>query len=105
MSLQQGEVAEAFAGIGALFLAGAVPETVRQAVTLTRQGGAERVAVLSSHGPEVEIEFGPESARAMAESTLTSQVINPAASAWACNRGTSLRPFGQRAFPGFHTGT
>ncbi|MGW0518678.1 NAD(P)H-binding protein [Crossiella sp. NPDC003009] len=56
-----GEVPAAFAGIKRMFLAGAVPETVRQAVTLARQGGVQRIAVLSSHGPDVEIEFEPES--------------------------------------------
>ncbi|CAL9573203.1 hypothetical protein SUDANB95_04838 [Actinosynnema sp. ALI-1.44] len=55
------ETPAAFTGIDRMFLAGAVPETVRQAVTLARRGGVERIAVLSSHGPEVEIEFGPES--------------------------------------------
>lgn len=56
-----GQTPAAFAGIKRMFLAGAVPETVRQAVTLARQGGVERIAVLSPCGPEAEIEFEPES--------------------------------------------
>lgn len=55
-----GETPEAFAGVDRMFLAGAVPATVREAVTLARRGGVRRIAVLSSHGPEVEIEFEPE---------------------------------------------
>jgi len=53
--------ASAFEGIERLFLAGAVPETVREAVTLARRGGVQRIVVLSSHGPDVEIEFTPDS--------------------------------------------
>ncbi|MGO1053364.1 NAD(P)H-binding protein [Crossiella sp. CA198] len=56
-----GEVPAAFAGIERMFLAGALPGTVREAVTLARQGGVQRIAVLSSHGPDFEIEFEPES--------------------------------------------
>ncbi|WP_221491047.1 NAD(P)H-binding protein [Crossiella cryophila] len=56
-----GETPAAFAGIERLFLAGALPATVREAVTLARAGGVARIAVLSSHGPDMEIEFEPES--------------------------------------------
>lgn len=54
------ESAAAFAGIRRLFLSGAVPETAHQLVALAREGGAERIVVLSSHGPEFEIQYEPE---------------------------------------------
>ncbi|MBF8184406.1 NAD(P)H-binding protein [Nonomuraea sp. K274] len=54
------ESAAAFAGIRRLFLAGAVPETAYELVTLAREGGADRIVVLSSHGPEFEIQYEPE---------------------------------------------
>ncbi|MDA8369425.1 MAG: NAD(P)H-binding protein [Nocardiopsaceae bacterium] len=55
------ETPAAFDGVERLFLAGAVPQTVRQAVTLARQAGVQHIVVLSSHGPDVEIEFEPDS--------------------------------------------
>ncbi|GAA5040585.1 uncharacterized protein YbjT (DUF2867 family) [Thermocatellispora tengchongensis] len=54
------ESAAAFAGIRRLFLSGAVPGTAYELVTLARQGGAEHIVVLSSHGPEFEIQYEPE---------------------------------------------
>ncbi|WP_184074886.1 NAD(P)H-binding protein [Nocardiopsis mwathae] len=52
---------EAFVGIDRMFLAGAVPETAHSLVSLARRGGVRRIAVLSSHGPEFEIQWEPES--------------------------------------------
>ncbi|MFJ3928209.1 NAD(P)H-binding protein [Streptomyces sp. NPDC090022] len=54
------ECARAFDGAGRLFLAGAHPSTVEDALTLAREGGATRVVVLSSHGPEYEAAYPPE---------------------------------------------
>ncbi|WP_405982768.1 NAD(P)H-binding protein [Streptomyces sp. NBC_00158] len=54
------ECAHAFAGVGAAFLAGALPSTVRDALALLRDAGAGRVVVLSSHGPEYEAANPPE---------------------------------------------
>lgn len=50
----------AFTGVRRLFLAGAVPETAYELVSSAREGGAERIVVLSSHGPEFEVRYEPE---------------------------------------------
>lgn len=55
------QFSDAFDDIDRMWLAGATPETVRQAVTLARHGGVQRIVLLSSHGPEVELEFPPDS--------------------------------------------
>lgn len=44
----------AFAAIDRMFLAGAAPKTVQQAVTIARRSGAQRIVVLSPCGPEIE---------------------------------------------------
>lgn len=44
----------------AMFLAGATPQTVRPLVTAAVAAGVRRVVVLSSHGPEFEIEHPPQ---------------------------------------------
>ncbi|WP_053202871.1 SDR family oxidoreductase [Jiangella muralis] len=54
------ECAEAFDGVDGVFLAGAVPATVGDALALTRAAGAGRLVVLSSHGPEYEESYPPE---------------------------------------------
>lgn len=54
------ECARAFDGAGAVFLAGARPSTVRDALALARKAGAGKVVVLSSHGPEYEEANPPE---------------------------------------------
>lgn len=54
------ETPEVFAGITAVFLAGADPATVYEALSLARAGGATQVVTLSSHGPEVEVALLPE---------------------------------------------
>lgn len=56
-----GPASAVFEGIDRMFLASAVPETVHEVVTLARRGGARRIVLLSSHGPEVEIGFTPDS--------------------------------------------
>ncbi|NYF18034.1 uncharacterized protein YbjT (DUF2867 family) [Microbacterium sp. AK009] len=66
VELVDGDVAQpegaapAFEGISALLLAGASPATVHRALELAAAGGAGRVVVLSSHGPDVEVAFPPE---------------------------------------------
>ncbi|MFB6821311.1 SDR family oxidoreductase [Streptomyces virginiae] len=54
------ECARAFDGVEAVFLAGARPSTVRDALVLARKGGTEKIVVLSSHGPEHEAANPPE---------------------------------------------
>lgn len=54
------DAAHAFRNIRRLFLSGAVPETAYELVTMAREGGAERIVTLSSHGPEFEIQCEPE---------------------------------------------
>ncbi|MGZ9928399.1 NAD(P)H-binding protein [Streptomyces sp. NC-S4] len=54
------EQAGAFAGTDTLFLAGAVPDTVREVLGLARAAGTRRVVTLSSHGPEYEEAYPPE---------------------------------------------
>ncbi|OEJ35387.1 SDR family oxidoreductase [Streptomyces subrutilus] len=54
------ECAQAFDDVGAVFLAGAHPSTVQEALSLARNAGAGRVVVLSSHGPEYEEAYPPE---------------------------------------------
>ncbi|NUW29956.1 NAD(P)H-binding protein [Nonomuraea sp. SMC257] len=54
------ECAEAFDGVGGIFLAGAQPSTVRDALTLALAAGVRRIVVLSSHGPEYEEAYPPE---------------------------------------------
>ncbi|MFJ9369936.1 hypothetical protein ACIRRA_36730 [Nocardia sp. NPDC101769] len=50
----------AFDGIDRLFLAGAAPDTVDDAVRQAVAGGVGHIVVLSSHGPEFEINLPPE---------------------------------------------
>ncbi|NXY97208.1 NAD(P)H-binding protein [Streptomyces sp. BR123] len=54
------EYAEAFEGVDAVFLAGAVPETVEEVLDTARTAGVRRIVVLSSHGPEYELAHPPE---------------------------------------------
>lgn len=54
------ETPGAFEAIAAMFLAGADPTTVYEALSLARSGGAAKVVTLSSHGPEVEVALPPE---------------------------------------------
>ncbi|MFF5207204.1 SDR family oxidoreductase [Streptosporangium sp. NPDC000396] len=54
------ECAEAFTGVDGIFLAGAQPSTVQDALALARAAGVRRIVVLSSHGPEYEEAYPPE---------------------------------------------
>jgi len=54
------EHAEVFAGVDGVFLAGAVPMTVRDVLEVARFAGVRRIVVLSSHGPEYEEAYPPE---------------------------------------------
>ncbi|MFF4426402.1 NAD(P)H-binding protein [Streptomyces sp. NPDC001549] len=54
------EPAGAFDGTDTLFLAGAVPATVRDVLGLARAAGTRRIVTLSSHGPEHEQAYPPE---------------------------------------------
>ncbi|GIJ51396.1 nucleotide-diphosphate-sugar epimerase [Virgisporangium aliadipatigenens] len=49
-----------FAGVDAMFLAGAHPATVEATLALARDAGVRRVVLLSSHGPEYEQWNPPE---------------------------------------------
>ncbi len=85
-----GEHAEVFDGVRAVFLAGAVPETVREALALI----TGRVVVLSSHGPEYEEAYPPETwfwlaiERAVEASGLEWTHIRPSAVMGAVIEGT-----------------
>lgn len=54
------ECARAFDRVEAVFLAGALPSTVEDALTLARNASAGKVVLLSSHGPEYEEAYPPE---------------------------------------------
>ncbi|MEV5103769.1 NAD(P)H-binding protein [Streptomyces massasporeus] len=49
-----------FDGVQAVFLAGAHPSTVQEVLILARNAGVERVVLLSSHGPEYEEAYPPD---------------------------------------------
>jgi uncharacterized protein YbjT (DUF2867 family) len=49
-----------FENIDAVFLAGAIPETVYEAVNMAKEAGVKKIVTLSSHGPEIEIQFTPD---------------------------------------------
>ncbi|GAA2262475.1 NAD(P)H-binding protein [Streptomyces amakusaensis] len=54
------ECARAFDGVEAVFLAGARPSTVQDALALARNAAARKIVLLSSHGPEYEETNPPE---------------------------------------------
>ncbi|GGZ60761.1 hypothetical protein GCM10010387_63050 [Streptomyces inusitatus] len=54
------ECGRAFDGVEAVFLAGAHPATVQDALTLARNAAARKIVLLSSHGPEYEEANPPE---------------------------------------------
>ncbi|MBN6057264.1 NAD(P)H-binding protein [Nonomuraea sp. RK-328] len=54
------ECAGAFDAVEAVFLAGAHPATVQDALGLARDAGARKIVLLSSHGPEYEEANPPE---------------------------------------------
>lgn len=51
---------EVFVGVATVFLAGAVPATVADALRAAREAGVRSIVVLSSHGPEYEQDHPPE---------------------------------------------
>lgn len=55
-----GETPNAFDNIKRLFLAGASPATISACLELAKKAGVERIVVLSSHGPEYEVNYPPE---------------------------------------------
>ncbi|WP_454197284.1 NAD(P)H-binding protein [Nocardia sp. Marseille-Q1738] len=54
------DCAAALHGVEAMFLAGAIPSTVKDVLGLAKAAGLRRIALLSSHGPEYEQEYPPE---------------------------------------------
>ncbi|MFG2285925.1 SDR family oxidoreductase [Streptomyces sp. NPDC048595] len=50
----------AFDGVEAVFLAGAHPSTVQQALALARAAAVGKIVLLSSHGPEYEEAYPPD---------------------------------------------
>lgn len=54
------EAAPALAGVSRIFLAGAEPGTINQVLDAACAAGVDRIVVLSSHGPEYEQAFPPE---------------------------------------------
>lgn len=54
------EHAGAFDGVDGVFLAGAHPSTIQEALMLARNAGVGRIVLLSSHGPEYEQAYPPE---------------------------------------------
>jgi len=54
------EAASAFRGVSRVFLAGAAAQTVGTIVEEAVDAGIERIVVLSSHGPEFEAHYPPE---------------------------------------------
>ncbi|MFG3442213.1 NAD(P)H-binding protein [Nonomuraea sp. NPDC047897] len=88
------ECAEAFEGVDGVFLAGAVPATVRDALEVARGAGVRRIVVLSSHGPEYEEAYPPETwfwlaiERAVESSGMEWTHIRPSAVMGAVIEGT-----------------
>ncbi|WP_230688785.1 SDR family oxidoreductase [Micromonospora sp. WMMD558] len=88
------ERAEVFAGVDNVFLAGAVPATVQDALRVVQRAGAGRVVVLSSHGPEYEQDYPPETwfwlavERAVERSGLEWTHVRPSAVMGAVIEGT-----------------
>jgi uncharacterized protein YbjT (DUF2867 family) len=88
------EYAEVFAGVEAVFLAGAHPSTVEAALTLARDAGVRRIVLLSSHGPEYEQWNPPETwfwlaiERAVERSGIAWTHIRPSAVMGAVISGT-----------------
>ncbi|GAA3692103.1 NAD(P)H-binding protein [Nonomuraea antimicrobica] len=88
------EHAGAFAGVDGVFLAGAVPATVEDALVAARDAGVRRIAVLSSHGPEYEEAYPPETwfwlavERAVERSGMEWTHIRPSAVMGAMIEGT-----------------
>ncbi|MFD6757398.1 NAD(P)H-binding protein [Micromonospora gifhornensis] len=86
--------AEVFVGVDGVFLAGAVPATVRDALKVAQSAGVRRIVVLSSHGPEYEQAYPPETwfwlaiERAVERSGMEWTHIRPSAVMGAVIEGT-----------------
>lgn len=73
----------AFTGVDRLFLAGAIPATVPELLEIAGNGGVRRIVVLSSHGPEFEIDQPPETSYLLA----IERAVEASAAEW-----THVRP-------------
>ncbi|MET9323444.1 NAD(P)H-binding protein [Streptomyces sp. NPDC003038] len=88
------ECSRAFDGVEAVFLAGAHPSTVQDALTLARDAAARKIVLLSSHGPEYEEANPPETwfwlaiEKAVERSGLAWTHIRPSAVMGAVIEGT-----------------
>ncbi|MEJ8646139.1 NAD(P)H-binding protein [Streptomyces sp. MS1.HAVA.3] len=88
------ECARAFDGVESVFLAGAHPSTVQDALTLARNAAARKIVLLSSHGPEYEEANPPETwfwlaiEKAVERSGITWTHIRPSAVMGAVIEGT-----------------
>ncbi|MFF2083771.1 NAD(P)H-binding protein [Nocardia sp. NPDC058176] len=88
------EYTEVFTGVEGVFLAGAVPTTVRDALAAARAAAVRRIVVLSSHGPEYEQEYPPETwfwlaiERAVERSGMEWTHVRPSAVMGAVIEGT-----------------
>ena len=80
-----GGSAEVWPGVRTLFLAGAHPATVSQVLGLAAESHVRRIVVLSSHGPEYEQAYPPDTwfwlaiERAVQGSGIPATVIRPSA--------------------------
>ncbi|MEU7606077.1 NAD(P)H-binding protein [Streptomyces sp. NPDC041003] len=88
------DCSRAFDGVEAVFLAGAHPSTVQDALLLARKASARRIALLSSHGPEYEEANPPETwfwlaiEKAVEHSGIAWTHIRPSAVMGAAVEGT-----------------
>ncbi|WP_199435200.1 SDR family oxidoreductase [Qaidamihabitans albus] len=88
------EHAGVFTGVDGVFLAGAIPATVRDALEIAKGAGVRRIVVLSSHGPEYEETYSPETwfwlaiERAVERSGMGWTHIRPSAVMGAMIEGT-----------------
>lgn len=84
----------AFTGVARVFLAGAEPGSAKAVVKAAVAAGVERIVVLSSHGPEYEVQFPPETwfwlavEKAVEASGVAWTHIRPSAVMGACLEGT-----------------
>ncbi|RDI44967.1 NAD(P)H-binding protein [Nocardia mexicana] len=88
------DVAVATPGVEAVFLAGAIPSTVDEVLRQAKAAGVRHVVLLSSHGPEYEQQYPPETwfwlaiERSVERSGLTWTHIRPSAVMGALLEGT-----------------
>ena len=83
-----------WAGVETLFLAGAHPATVPEVLQLAREARLRRIVLLSSHGPEYETVYPPETwfwlavEKAVLHSGIPASVIRPSAVMGSMLEGT-----------------